>query len=77
MIDIVFSLTQFEIYDVDGIDLTNLVVGIPLTDIFCNGFRYPIEHTMKISYLMTILNLNNNQFTLIIFCQYIDTIILV
>ena len=74
MIYIILSLTQCEIHDIDGIYLAHLIVIIAQTDIVCDHLGNSIEHTVVIGMLPGILYLEDDEFSLLIFCQDIHSV---
>ena len=74
MIYIILSLSQCEIHDIDGIYLAHLVVIIAQTNIVCDDLGNSIEHTVEIGMFPSILYLEDDEFSLLIFCQDINSV---
>ena len=74
MIYIILGLSQCKIHDIDGIYLANLVVIIAQTDIVCDHLGNSIEHTVEIGMFPGILYLEDDEFSLLIFCQDIHSV---
>ena len=77
VIHIVVALSKLEINDVDAVNISHLVVVVAEVNIIGYCFRHAIEHSVEISELAVILNLNDGQFSLVAFGKNIHTVKLV
>ena len=77
MVNIILALPQFKIDYIDGINLSNPVIGIALPYIYGNGFRHAIEHPVEIGNLVIVLYFHYYQFTVLVFRQHVHTVELV
>ena len=77
MIEIVAALAKVEVEDVDRINLLHLVVHLAYLDMFGDGFRHSVEHSLEEIKLSRELHLDDYYFSLVILGLDIDTVILV
>ena len=77
VINDVRPLAQREIHDVHTVHLTHVLVSFTFLDIFRNKFRRAEQHTLEVSIFRIVLHLNQEQFTLVVLCKHIHSVILV
>ena len=77
VINVVFSLPQVEVDDVDGVDLAHLVVIIAQVDVFGDGFGYAVEHAVEVIQFAVVLHLDDEQAATAVLHQHIGPVELV
>ena len=71
------ALTEVEIDDVDGIDLAHLVVVEALEHIVGDGLAHAEEHAMEIAGLAVVLQLDEDEFLVLVFAEDVHGVDLV
>ena len=61
VVNVILPLSEAEIDDVDGVDLTDLVIGISQVDVFGDGLRHAVEHPVEIVKLPVVLHLDDEK----------------
>ena len=74
VIEIVASLAEVEIEDVDGIDLFHLVVFVAYLNMLGNRLGNTVEHALQVVQLSCELNLNDDDFFLAVLCLDVYTV---
>ena len=74
VIHIIAPLPQFEIHDINAVNLAHAVVVVSEVDIVGNCFRHAIEHAVEIGQFAVVLYFDDRQFATVAFCQDVDTV---
>ena len=77
VIHIIAALPQFEIHDIDTVNLTHTIVIVSEVDIFGDCFRHAIEHAVEIGQFAVVLYFDDRQFATVAFGQDVDAIELI
>ena len=77
VVDVVLALSQFEIDDVDGVELAHLVVVIAQVDVLRDGLGHPVEHPVEVVQLVIVLHLDDEQAAQAVLDQHVGAVELV
>jgi len=66
-VDIVFTVAQPEVDNIDMVHLANLLVPVAFCQLLGDGFGYAVEHTQQVVHLRIVLHLNDEELTFTVF----------
>ena len=77
VVNIILTLAEVEIDDVDRVYLSYFIVFITKSDIVGYSFRHTIQHALEISQFTRVLNFYDKQFVTVVLSKNINTVELV